>query len=261
VAKAQSAEQAVENSPRYARAADQRPLLKTLARTLRARRYSIRTEQAYVDWCHRFLLYTGKQDPERLAGSDVEGFLAHLAADRNVAASTQNQALNALVFLFREVLERPLEDLRFARARRPPRVPVVLTRDEVRALLESLQGIYALLGRLMYGTGLRLMECLRLRVGDLDFGNRLIVVRGGKGAKDRVVPLPDRLGEPLRRHLDAVAALHTRRTWPRAWGRSICRMRLRASIRTRRRSGSGSTCFRAPSCPRIRRPGGCAGIT
>jgi integron integrase len=208
VAKAQSAEQAVETSPKYARAADERPLLKTLARTLRARRYSIRTEQAYVDWCHRFLLYTGKQDPETLAGTDVEGFLAHLAADRNVAASTQNQALNALVFLFREVLERPLEDLRFARARRPPRVPVVLTRDEVRAMLESLEGTYALMARLMYGTGLRLMECLRLRVGDLDFGNRFIVVRDGKGAKDRVVPLPDRLEEPLRRHLEVVAGLH-----------------------------------------------------
>lgn len=138
----------------------------------------------------------------------MEGFLAHLAADRGVSASTQNQALNALVFLFREVLGRPLPEMQFARARRPPRLPVVLTRDEVRRLIEALGGTYALMARLMYGTGMRLMECLRLRVGDLDFGSALIVVRDGKGGKDRVVPLPRRLVEPLQRHLKEVRALH-----------------------------------------------------
>jgi integron integrase len=201
-------EEAVEVTPRFAASADRLPLLKSLARTLRARRYAIRTEQSDLDWCHRFLGFCGATDAAELGPADVERFLVHLAADRGVSASTQNQALNALVFLFREVLGRPLPEMQFARARRPPRLPVVLTRDEVRRLIEALEGTYALMARLMYGTGMRLMECLRLRVGDLDFGNALIVVRDGKGGKDRVVPLPRRLVEPLKRHLDGVRALH-----------------------------------------------------
>ncbi|WP_167757091.1 integron integrase [Thiorhodococcus minor] len=204
----QSPQGRVQSSPRYAASTKALPLLKTLARTLRAKRYAIRTEQTYVDWCHRFLLFADKPDDRMLDQGDVERFLAHLAADRKVAAATQRQALNALVFLFREVLERPLEDMRFARAKRPARVPVVLTREEVRTLLESLEGVYALMARLMYGTGMRLMECIRLRVADVDFGNGLIVIRDGKGGKDRVVPLPARLVEPLRAHLKQIEQLH-----------------------------------------------------
>jgi len=188
--------------------------LKQLARTLRAQRYALRTEQTYVDWCHRFLLFVAAQpaaSAESLAiigKHDVERFLAHLAVDRNVAASAQNQALNALVFLFRHGLDRPLDEMAFSRARRPPRVPVVLDRDEVRALLAELKGTLALLAQLLCGTGMRLMEAVRLRVGDLDFANGRIVVRDGKGGKNRVVPLPQRLVEPLRQHLEQVAALH-----------------------------------------------------
>ncbi len=187
---------------------EQYPVLKSLARTLRARHYSIRTEQSYVDWAHRFLLFNAGKQESQLVQADVERFLAHLATERSVSASTQNQALNALVFLFREVLERPLGEMRFGRARRPPRVPVVLTREEVRALLGQLAGTSALMAQLMYGTGIRLMECIRLRVGDVDFGNRLVVVRNGKGGKDRVVPLPERLGAPLKTHLEHVRRLH-----------------------------------------------------
>jgi len=121
-----------------------------------------------------------------------------LASDRHVSASTRNQALNALVFLFREVLKQPLGEMRFTRTRRPPRVPVVLGRDEVRSLLDRLSGTYGFMARLLYGTGMRLMECVRLRVGDVDFANRPIVVRNGKGGKDRVVPLPQRLEGPHR---------------------------------------------------------------
>lgn len=208
VAKALTPDEAVEAQPRYARSSEQYPLLKSLARTLRSRRYSIRTEQSYVDWAHRFLLFTAGKAESDLVQTDVERFLAHLAIERSVSASTQNQALNALVFLFREVLERPLGEMRFGRARRPPRVPVVLTRDEVRALLDQLSGTTALMARLMYGTGMRLMECIRLRVGDLDFGHRLLVVRDGKGGKDRVVPLPERLADPLEAHLEGVRRLH-----------------------------------------------------
>ncbi|EGV32250.1 integron integrase [Thiorhodococcus drewsii AZ1] len=133
-------EEAVENRSYFQRSAEDLDLLKSLARTLRARRYVIRTEQTYVDWCHPFMRFCGNSDSATWGPADVERFLAYLAADRGVAASTQNQALNALVFLFRHVLERPLDELRFTRGRRPPRMPVVLTRDEIRALFDQLAG-------------------------------------------------------------------------------------------------------------------------
>jgi integron integrase len=206
--------EAIDNNPRYSGSTSGRPLLKQLAQVLRAKRYALRTEQTYVDWCHRFVLYLEGHsrhtpgDYSSVGKADVQRFLTHLAVERQVAASTQNQALNALVFLFRHVLERPLDDMNFGRAKQTQRLPVVLSMDEVRALLDVLNGTPALLTRLLYGTGMRLMEGVRLRVGDLDFDNRCIVVRNGKGGKDRVVPLPERLIEPLRWHLQQVAALH-----------------------------------------------------
>ncbi len=206
--------EAIDKNPRYSKAATERPLLQQLAQVLRARRYALRTEQTYVDWCHRFLVYLEGHsrhtpgDYSKVGTADVQRFLTHLAVDLNVAASTQNQALNALVFLFRHVLERPLEEMAFSRAKETRRLPVVLGTEEVRALLDALTGTPALLTRLLYGTGMRLMEGVRLRVGDLDFENRRIVVRNGKGGKDRVVPLPERLIEPLKAHLRQVAALH-----------------------------------------------------
>jgi integron integrase len=170
--------------------------------------YSIRTEQSYVDWCHRFLAYSGACDLDALGVPQVQRFLSHLAVERNVSAKTQSLAYNAIAFLFRHVLERPLEDVRFAKTKRQSRVPVVLSRDEVKRLLARMEGTHALMARLMYGTGMRLMECVRLRVLDLDFDNRLIVVRNGKGGKDRVVPLPERLRDPLGAHLQGVEAQH-----------------------------------------------------
>ena len=140
--------------------------------------------------------------------ADIEQYLDHLAVDGKVAASTQNLALNALVFLFKEVLEKPLDDLKFSRAKRTKRLPTVLTRAEVKALLEHMQGVYRLMAGLLYGTGMRLMEGVRLRIKDVDFGYRLITVRDGKGAKDRVVPLPERFLNELERHLAAVKAQH-----------------------------------------------------
>ena len=194
--------------PRFSRSAKRFPILGELARTLRSKHYSIRTEQSYVDWCFRFLESCGDRRTDELTGEDVQRFLTHLAVDRTVAASTQNLAYNAVAFLFKEVLERPLDELRFARAKRPARLPVVLTRDEVRRLLACMDGIFGLMAGLMYGTGMRLMECIRLRVADVDFGQRLIVVRNGKGGKDRVVPLPERYDPPLAEHLERVKALH-----------------------------------------------------
>lgn len=204
----------IDRSPRYSTATAGRPLLKQLAQVLRARHYALRTEQTYVDWCHRFVRYLEGDarhtpgDYSTVSEAEVQRFLTHLAVERQVSASTQNQALNALVFLFRHVLERPLDDMRFGRAKETQRLPVVLSTDELRALLDALTGTPALLARLLYGTGMRLMEGVRLRVGDLDFDNRRIVVRNGKGGKDRVVPLPERLMEPLRAHLGRVAVLH-----------------------------------------------------
>ena len=213
-AAAMTPDAAVEANPVYARSTATQPLLKRLAMTLRAERYALRTEQTYVDWCYRFLQFCGtggseeSVDTDALGAAEVERFLAHLATDRNVAASTQNQALNALVYLFRRVLGRPLDEMQFRRAQRPPRVPVVLTRDEVRALLAELTDTPQLLARLLYGTGMRLMEGVRLRVGDVDFGNGRIIVRDGKGGKDRVVPLPSSLVKPLRAQLAQVRRLH-----------------------------------------------------
>lgn len=174
---------------------------------VRKRHYSIRTEEAYVTWVKRYLTFCGKQVEETGAG-DVRSYLEYLAVKRKVSPSTQNQALNALVFLYDQALNRPLGDLgEFARPRRERRMPVVLSRGEVNLLLGSLNGIHGLMAGLLYGTGMRLMECVRLRVKDVDFDRGVITVRFGKGDKDRYVPLPERYREALGEHLEWVKAL------------------------------------------------------
>ena len=178
------------------------PFLERIREAIRVRHYSIRTERTYIEWTRRFILFHGKRHPEQMGEAEVAAFLTHLAVDRNVAASTQNQALNALVFVYKHVLERPLGDIADAvRAKRPARLPVVLSQDEVRRLLAELRGAQWLLACLQYGSGLRLMESIRLRVKDLEFDRRAVIVREGKGGKDRVVTLSDALVEPLKRHL------------------------------------------------------------
>jgi integron integrase len=192
----------------FARSAATFPVLEALARTIRSKHYSIRTEQSYVDWCSRFLLFCDGKPLDRIGAADVQRFLSHLAVEKNVSASTQNVALNAVVFLFKQVLERPLEGVEFHRSKRKRALPVVLTRDEVRALLERMDGMFALMAGLMYGTGMRLMECVRMRVGDLDFGHGAVSVRDGKGGKDRVVPLPESYRAKLKAHLAGVELQH-----------------------------------------------------
>ncbi len=200
-------DEAVDASAR--RAAGTESATSRLVVEIRRRGYSIRTEQSYLDWVERFVRFHGGRDPHSLAGADIVRFLEHLAVERNVAVNTQSQALNALVFLYEQALGRPLGDLdNFTRAKRPRRLPTVLTRTEVAALLASMRGSHQLLGRLLYGTGMRLMEAMRLRVKDVDFGYHQLVVRDGKGHKDRVVPLPDVLRAPLKAHLEQVQALH-----------------------------------------------------
>jgi integron integrase len=184
-------------------------LLDRVRERVRTLHYSLRTEDAYVLWIKRFILFHEKRHPQEMGAPELEAFLTHLAVQRNVAASTQNQALSAILFLYREVLERPLEELgRIAPARRPERLPTVLTRDEVRSVLDRLDGTARLMASLLYGSGLRLLECLRLRIKDVDFGQRHLIVRDGKGQKDRVTLLPQVLEAPLRRQIDRVRILH-----------------------------------------------------
>ncbi len=171
-------------------------LLDRIRDKVRLKHYSIRTEQAYVEWIKRFILFHGKRHPGWLGPAEVEAFLTDLAVARRVFASTQNQAKSALLFLYKEVLgvELPWLD-HVDKARVPARLPVVLTRDEVAGVLAQLRGVHALVGRLLYGSGMRVMECLRLRVKDVDFARGEILVRDGKGMKDRVTMLPRAAGE------------------------------------------------------------------
>ena len=186
-------------------------LLDAIRAALRARHYSRRTERAYAGWIRRFVLASGRRHPRDLGAEEVTAFLTSLAVDRRVAPSTQNQALSAILFLYRDVLELQLPWLDdVIRARRTLHIPVVLTRDEVRAVLDRMSGPTALMAGLLYGSGLRLLECCRLRVGDLDFGRHEITVRRGKGAKDRRTMLPARLEPDLQRHLATVRAQHDR---------------------------------------------------
>ena len=178
---------------------------------LRVKHYSLRTEQAYLDWIRRFILFHRKRHPDEMGEKEIAAFLTHLAAEKQVAASTQNQALSALLFLYQQVLERKLDFLQnVERVKRPPKVPVVFTRREARAVLDQLQGSYQLMGELLYGSGLRLLECLRLRVKDIDFGYGQITVRDGKGMRDRLTVLPERVRGALQLHLENVRQLHAR---------------------------------------------------
>jgi len=188
-------------------------LLDGVRAACRVRHYSRRTERAYAQWVKRFVLFHGKRHPRELGSAEVSEFLSHLALSARVSASTQNQALAALVFLYRHVLDPPAPELALddlVRARRPARLPVVLTRDEVGALLAELDGDARLVAALLYGAGLRLLEALRLRAKDLDLARGEIVVRDGKGRKDRVTMLPRSLAAELGAQLARARALHAR---------------------------------------------------
>ena len=217
------------------------PLLEQVRRAVRTRHLSRRTEKAYVRWVYRFVRYHGTRHPAGMGASEVRVFLSYLAVERNVSASTQNQALAALLFLYRHVLEVELPALGdVVPARRPRRLPVVLTREEVRLVLLELKGTHVLVASLLYGAGLRLLEGLRLRVKDLDFDSHSLVVRRGKGAKDRVSVLPERLVSGLGSTWSASGG-STRPMW--RWATAACgsRRRWRASIRLRIGAGAGST--------------------
>lgn len=185
-------------------------LLDQMRERIRTLHYSIRTEHSYVDWVKRYIwFYKGKRHPKDMGAAEVRAFLTHLAVNLNVAAATQNQALNALVFLYKQVLQKDLGDIgSFDRAKKAERRPLVMSRDEVRKVIDSLEGRFRLMGVLLYGTGLRLMELVRLRVKDVDFQLNQIVVRDGKGEKDRVTMLPQASRGELETHLARVKRLH-----------------------------------------------------
>jgi integron integrase len=184
-------------------------LLDQMRLVLRLRHLSRRTEKAYISWSRRFILFHHKRHPKEMGAEEIRAFLTHLAINGRVAASTQNVALNALLFLYRHVLKQEFPSLdNLERAKRPRRVPTVFTREEVAAVLTQLTGMNHLMACLLYGAGLRLMECLRLRVKDVDFASQQITVRHGKGAQDRVTMLPQTIAEPLQRHLARVKLFH-----------------------------------------------------
>lgn len=192
-------------------AAEQKPILQEMRESLRRANYALSTERTYCDWVARFIKFHQLQSREALSANSeqlVEIFLTDLVVTHNVAPSTQNQALNALVYLYSKILKQPLENISASRSRKTPRIPVVLTQDEVRKVIYLIEGINLIVVKLLYGSGLRISEALKLRVQDVDFGYKQITVRDGKGKKDRVTPLAQEVVSFLKNHLKVVKALH-----------------------------------------------------
>jgi len=186
-----------------------RKLLERVSDAIRLKHYSIRTEQAYVDWIKRYILFHKKRHPETMNVPEIEAFLTYLAVDQNVAASTQNQAMHAILFLYREVLHQELTGpIDALRAKKPERLPTVLTKAEVGQIMDRLAADYQLMAKLLYGSGLRLLECLRLRVKDLEFAHHQLIVRDGKGGNDRATLLPTAVIPALQDHLRRVQQIH-----------------------------------------------------
>ena len=183
-------------------------LLDQVRHDIRLRHYSARTEQAYVNWIRRYILFHKNEHPRKMGKAEVEVFLTYLATKAKVASSTQNQAFNALVFLYRDVLKQPWDAADAIRAKKPKRLPVVMSQDEVSRIISALEGVHQLIAKLLYGSGLRLMEALRLRVKDIDLERNQILVREGKGAKDRITLLPEAIKTVLAEHLQRVKQIY-----------------------------------------------------
>ena len=195
-------------------------LLDQLRESLRVRHYARRTEEAYCHWVKRYIYFHGVRHPREMAEPEINAFLTHLAVKGKVSASTQNQALNALIYLYRQVLDAEIGDLNVIRAKRPKRLPVVMTKDEVKSVLDQMEGVRWLVASLLYGSGLRLMECLGLRVQDVDFKSCEVIVRNGKGGKDWWIMLPRTLVKPLEEHQCKMKSVHEK-DLADGWGRII----------------------------------------
>jgi integron integrase len=185
-------------------------LLDQVRDSIRLKHYAYRTEETYVSWIRQFILFHKKRHPKDMGAAEIEQFLTYLAQERHVAASTQNQALSALLFLYREVLSLPLSNINVTWAKKPKRLPTVLSKDEANRIISCLTGTSRLMAQLLYGSGLRLMECLRLRVKDVDFSQCHILIRNGKGFKDRVTLLPEVVVDPLKCQLKYAQVIHER---------------------------------------------------
>ena len=183
-------------------------LLDQLSDAIRLKHYSLRTEESYLDWVRRYILFHNKRHPQDMGAPEIQAFLVHLATGHNLAASTQNQALSAILFLYREVLHKEIDPILLSSAKRPERLPTVLTHEETLRVINQLTGTHKLMAQILYGSGLRLMECVRLRVKDIDFEYHQIVIRDGKGENDRFSVLPDSLIQPLQLHLQHVRIIH-----------------------------------------------------
>ena len=229
-------------------------ILDQIRQVLRLHHYSIHTERAYLDWIKRYIAFHRMKSRDDLAEGEqkIEAFLTHLAVDQRVAAATQNQAMNALVFLYKRVLEQPLnETINAVRAEKRLNVPVVLTRQEVMQVIPLLEGVPQLIVKLLYGSGLRIMEAVRLRVKDVDFQMKQVTVRSGKGDKDRVTTFPASMIPLLNNHLAKVKVLHTR-DLAEGGARCICPTRSAANIGELESSGDGSICSPPAMCRPIR---------
>jgi integron integrase len=188
-----------------------RKLLDQIRDTIRLKHYSYSTEKTYVHWARRYILFHNKRHPAEMGAVEIESFLTHLAKEDNVSASTQNQALNALLFLYRSVLKIDLAiPIHALRAKRSEHLPTVLSKEDVARVISGVQGLHQLMAKLLYGSGLRLMECLRLRVKDIDFEQSQIIIREGKGEKDRATMLPASLVQPMKHQIDFVRKIHER---------------------------------------------------
>lgn len=218
------------------------PFMESVRQALRVRHYAYSTEKAYLAWVRAFIVHCGRRHPRDLGAEDVRRFLTHLAIERRVAPSTQNQALSAILFLYRHVLEvEPPWIEGAARAKRRGYVPTVLTCDEVRALLDQLSGTPRLIADLLYGSGMRRIEALRLRVGDIDFGYRQLILRSAKGNKDRVTVMPERVVPRLEAHLARVRLLHAE-DLAGGHGEVWLPFALNRKSRMRGGTGAGSSC-------------------
>lgn len=184
-------------------------LLEQVKDRIRLKHYSYRTEDTYIQWIRRYILFHNKRHPKEMGVPEIEAFLSHLAVNSQVSASTQNQALSAILFLYQQVLNQELDGrVNALRAKRPEHLPTVLTPEEVSAVLSQMSGVHRLIVQILYGSGLRQAECLELRIKDLDFQQSQIIVRSGKGGKDRLTPMPKKLIEPLQDHLRIVQRTH-----------------------------------------------------
>lgn len=228
-------------------------LLDQVVAKIRFKHYSRRTEQSYVHWIKRFILFHGKRHPKEMGAPEIEAFLSALVTDRNVSASTQNLALSSILFLYKVVLEIDLPWLdNIVHAKKPQRLPTVLSEAEIKRLLACMEGMPSLVARLLYGTGMRLMEGLKLRVKDIDFDRREILVRDGKGAKDRVTMLPESLLPALNENIWLAVGLFLMRMWLQVKLMSGCQMRLSVNIRMPAVNGDGNFSLSPTTCPPIR---------